>query len=103
MFANVKMGAANERDAVLLTERAILTDQDRKYVYVVGADNKAAYREVTLGASVAGERVIDKGLKAGDQVIVGGLMVVRPNLPVAPRKAAAAHDGGMHARVAAGK
>jgi len=97
------MGAANERDAVLLTERAILTDQDRKYVYVVGPDNKAAYREVTLGARVAGERVIDKGLKAGDQVIVGGLMVVRPNLPVAPRKAAAAHDSGTHARVAAGK
>jgi multidrug efflux system membrane fusion protein len=102
MFANVKMGAASERDAVLLTERAILTDQDRKYVYVVGPDNKAAYREVTLGASVAGERVIDKGLKAGDQVIVGGLMVVRPNLPVAPRKAAA-HEGTTNTRVAAGK
>jgi multidrug efflux system membrane fusion protein len=102
MFARVKMGSAAEQDAVLLTERAILTDQDRKYVYVVGPDNKAAYREVALGASIAGERVIDKGLQAGDQVIVGGLMVVRPNLPVEPRKATAQKAGGAHANVAAG-
>jgi multidrug efflux system membrane fusion protein len=102
MFARVKMGSAAEQDAVLLTERAILTDQDRKYVYVVGPDNKAAYREVALGASIAGERVIDKGLQAGDQVIVGGLMVVRPNLPVEPRKATAQNADGAHANVAAG-
>jgi multidrug efflux system membrane fusion protein len=102
MFARVKMGSAAEQDAVLLTERAILTDQDRKYVYVVGPDSTAAYREVALGASIAGERVIDKGLQAGDQVIVGGLMAVRPNLPVEPRKATAQKTDGGHANVAAG-
>jgi multidrug efflux system membrane fusion protein len=87
---------------VLLTERAILTDQDRKYVYIVGPDNTAAYREVALGASISGKRVIDKGLQEGDQVIVGGLMVVRPNLPVEPRKATAQETGGAQANVAAG-
>ena len=110
MFAQVKMGGATERDAVLLSERAILTDQDRKYVYVVQPDAKAAYREVALGASVADKRIIEKGLSAGDQVIVGGLMLVRPNTPVAPQPAATAKgdgakaDGakadGKHARVA---
>lgn len=93
MFARVKMGSALEREAVLLTERAILTDQDRKYVYVVNGDRKAAYREVTLGPGIAGRRVIEKGLQAGDQVIVGGMMVVRPNAVVAPRKADAQQAG----------
>jgi len=100
MFAQVKMGGATEQDAVLLSERAILTDQDRKYVYVVQPDAKAAYREVALGASVADKRIIEKGLSAGDQVIVGGLMLVRPNVPVAPHPAATAKAEGDHARVA---
>ena len=102
MFARVKMGSATERDAVLLSERAILTDQDRKYVYVVRPDKKAAYREVELGASIGGERVIDKGLAAGEQVIVGGLMVIRPNTPVAPRQVSLG-AGGERRRVAAGQ
>lgn len=100
MFARVKMGSATEQEAVLLSERAILTDQDRKYVYVVRADKKAAYREVALGASIGGERVIDKGLAAGEQVIVGGLMVVRPNAPVAPHQVSQG-PGGERAHVAA--
>ena len=102
MFARVKMGSAVERDAVLLSERAILTDQDRKYVYVVNGDGKATYREVTPGASIAGRRVIDKGLEPGDRVIVGGMMVVRPNASVAPRKAADARDGASRQAAAGG-
>jgi len=90
MFARLKMGSAIEQDALLLSERAILTDQDRKYVYVVDKDKKASYREVALGASIGGKRIIDKGLKSGDQVIVGGLMIVRPNAPVNPQPAKAA-------------
>lgn len=93
MFVRLKMGSAEKRDAMLLTERAILTDQDRKYVYVVSKDNKATYREVQLGASTGGKRVIDKGLEPGEKVIVGGLMVVRPNAPVAPNPAAGAEGG----------
>jgi multidrug efflux system membrane fusion protein len=93
MFARLKMGSAEKRDAMLLTERAILTDQDRKYVYVVNKDSKATYREVQLGASADGKRIIEKGLEPGEQVIVGGLMVVRPNVPVAPKSASPAKDG----------
>lgn len=87
MFTRLKMGSAAKQDAVLLSERAILTDQDRKYVYVVDKDSKATYREITLGASADGKRVIEKGLSPGEQVIVGGLMVVRPNAIVSPRPA----------------
>ena len=93
MFARVSMGSAEMHEAVLLTERAILTDQDRKYVYVVRPDGTAAYREVALGASVAGERIIDKGLAAGERVIVSGLMIMRPNTLVAPRQVSMATDG----------
>ena len=98
MFARLKMGSAEAHDAMLLTERAILTDQDRKYVYVVDKESKATYREVELGASTGGKRVIEKGLEPGDQVIVGGLMVVRPNAPVAPSPAAT--NAGAAAKVA---
>jgi multidrug efflux system membrane fusion protein len=102
MFATVRMGSASEGEAVLLSERAILTDQDRKFVYVVDAASKAAYREVKLGAAVSGQRVILDGLKPGEEVIVGGTMLVRPNAPVAPKSAVGKAGGETPARLAAG-
>ena len=63
---------------------AIGTDQNKKFVMVVGADNKAAYREVTLGAFVDGLRVVTNGLKPGERIIVNGLQRVRPGALVAP-------------------
>ena len=104
MFATVEMGTPGQHDRVLLSESAILTDQDRKFVYVVGDDNKVAYREVELGASVSGMRVITSGLSAGEQVIVGGMMVVRPNALVAPTNVASkANDDKTSTRIAAGQ
>lgn len=102
MFATVKMGSAIEHDLVLLSERAIMTDQDRRFVYVVDDGGKAAYREVHLGAAVSGKRVITAGLGAGDRVIVGGTMMVRPSTPVAPRNVAQGGTDEAPARVAAG-
>ena len=52
---------------------------------VVGDDNKAEYREVTLGAPVDGLRVVTKGLKAGERIVVNGLQRVRPGALVAPQ------------------
>ena len=85
MFARVELGSFEPRPAVLLSDTAILTDQDRKFVYVLGEDGKTAYRPVTLGASVAGERVVESGLKAGDRVITSGLMGIRPDMEVQPK------------------
>ncbi len=84
MFAEVKLGGPQVEEVVLLNPGDIGTDQDRKFVYLVGEEGTVAYREVSLGASVEGKRVITSGLEAGEQVILGGLMKVRPGLPVTP-------------------
>ncbi|MEA3278624.1 MAG: efflux RND transporter periplasmic adaptor subunit [Pseudomonadota bacterium] len=85
MFARVELGSPEERSVVLLSDKAILTDQDRKFVYVVGADGKTAYRPVTLGASINGKRVVESGLQAGDRVVTSGLMGIRPDMAVEPK------------------
>jgi multidrug efflux system membrane fusion protein len=64
--------------ALLVNERAVGTDQDKKFVLVVGAGDKAEYREVTLGAPVDGLRVVRSGLKGGERIVVNGLQRVRP-------------------------
>jgi len=84
-FARLFLGRADDKPVLLVSERAIGTDQDKRYVLVVDKDKKAAYREVTLGSAVDGLRVIRDGLTAGDQVIVSGLMRVRPGAPVEPK------------------
>jgi multidrug efflux system membrane fusion protein len=84
-FARMRLGRAENKPVLLVSERAIGTDQDKRYVLVVDAGNKAAYREVSLGAAVDGLRVIEHGLAAGDRVIVNGLQRVRPGAPVAPK------------------
>lgn len=84
-FARLFLGRADDKPVLLVSERAIGTDQDKRYVLVVDKDKKAAYREVTLGSAVDGLRVIRDGLSAGDQVIVSGLMRVRPGAPVVPK------------------
>jgi multidrug efflux system membrane fusion protein len=83
-FARVRMGQARTNRAVLVSERAIGTDQEKKFVLVVGAGNKAEYREVTLGAPAAGLRVVQSGLKAGERIVVNGLQRVRPGAVVQP-------------------
>ena len=83
-FAHLRMGQVKASAALLVSERAVGTDQSKKYVMVVGNDNKAAYREVTLGANVDGLRIVTSGLKPEERVIVNGLQRVRPGSLVAP-------------------
>lgn len=89
MFARVQLGSAVPKSVVLLSPGIVQTDQNRRFVYVVDADDKASYRQVTLGASVDDQRIITDGLSDGDRVIVGGVMSVRPGAPVAPREISA--------------
>jgi len=97
-FAKLRMGQVKTTAALLVNERAVGTDQNKKYVMVVGNDNKAAYREVTLGAHVNGLRIVTAGLQPQERVIVNGLQRVRPGALVAPApvameiKAEAARD-----------
>jgi multidrug efflux system membrane fusion protein len=86
LFARVKLGdTAQPRTAVLVVDRAIGTDQSRRYVLVVDAENKAVYREVRIGRLVDGLRVIESGLKPGEVIVVNGLQRVRPGAPVTPQ------------------
>lgn len=84
-FARIRMGQARSSQAILINERAVGTDQNKKFVLVVSEGNKAEYREVTLGAPIEGLRVVTSGLKAGETIIVNGLQRVRPGAVVAPQ------------------
>ena len=108
LFARVKLVGSSHYEALLIDDKAVLTDQDRRYVYVLGSDNQAQRRDVKLGRQVDGLRIVETGLQAGDQVIVHGVqkvffpgMAVQPN-PIAmgeppasgPQQTAAGEHGG---------
>ena len=78
------MGQAQATRALLVNDRAVGTDQNKKFVWVVGAGNKAEYREVTLGATAEGLRVVKSGLKPGERIVVNGLQRVRPGVVLQP-------------------
>lgn len=85
LFARVRLLGSGAHEAVLIHEAAVLTDQDRKYVYVVNADNQALRRDVTLGREAEGLRVVDQGLAPGDRIVVNGVRkVFFSGAPVAP-------------------
>ena len=67
---------------MLVEDRAVGTDLDRRFVLVVGGDTKVESRTVTLGPLVDGLRVVRKGLAAGELVVVNGLQRVRPGMQV---------------------
>lgn len=89
LFARVQLeagnGTANATKAILINDGAIGTDQSRKFVFVVGADNKAESRPVALGPLVDGMRVVRDGLKPGEKIVVNGLQRVRPGASLAPQ------------------
>jgi multidrug efflux system membrane fusion protein len=86
LFARVKLLGSGQVNAILIDEKAILTDQDRKYVYVVGDQNRAMRRDIVLGRESDGMRVVTSGLNPGDRVIVHGVQkIFMPGMPVAPQ------------------
>ena len=80
------MGSPSRKESILVSERAIGTDQDRKFVYII-EDGKATYREIKVGESVDGQRVVLSGLNIGDEVITEGVVRIRPGMPVTPKRA----------------
>jgi len=78
MFVSVRLASSYEFNGILIPERAVSSDQSKRYVYVVD-NNKVVYRELELGQQVNGERIVIAGLKVGDKVIVDGLQHVRPD------------------------
>ncbi len=85
LFARVRLLGASVENALLVHEQALLTDQDRRYVYVVGADGTAQRRDVQLGPQAEGLRVVTSGIAAGDRVVVNGTRkIFFPGQPVQP-------------------
>lgn len=101
-FARLSMGQAKTEDAVLVHERAIGTDQNKKYVIVVKPDNTTEYREITVGAKSDGLRVVTSGLKAQERIVVNGLQRIRPGSLVAPEMVSmnASTDPALQASIA---
>ncbi len=92
MFVSVRMGGDVLNNSLLVPESAVGNDQSKRFVFVVGAGDKAEYREVALGSTINGERVVTTGLKAGDRVILDGLQKLAPGAPVAPHDAQTARN-----------
>lgn len=84
LYARVRLGGGAPRPAVLIDEKAIGTDQDKRYVLVL-EDGKVAYREVRLGAAHDGLRVVESGLRPGERIVVNGMQRVRPGEAVTAR------------------
>lgn len=83
LFARVRLPGSAEFKATLVDDKAVLTDQDRKYVYIVDKEGKAQRRDITPGRLAAGLRIVQQGLNPGDKVIVDGLQkVFMPGMPV---------------------
>jgi membrane fusion protein, multidrug efflux system len=89
-YVKLRMGRAKAEPAVLVSERAIGTDQSKRFVMVVGPDDKAIWREVTLGGTANGQRIVSSGLEPGERIVVDGLQRVRPGMLLAPRPAESA-------------
>lgn len=91
LFARIRVPTSQEYPAVLISEEAIGTDQNQKFVLTLSSTNTADYRPVKLGPEHDGKRVIREGLKAGETVIVasGGMARVQPGRPVTPQQAGA--------------
>lgn len=85
LFARVQLLGSGTTDALLINEHAVLTDQDRKFVYVIGPKNTTVRKDVVLGPTIDGLRVVTSGLADGDLVVVNGTRkIFAPGQPVNP-------------------
>jgi membrane fusion protein, multidrug efflux system len=92
LYAKVRTAGSAAESAILVDDRAVGTDQDKKYVMVVDSGNKVGYRAVTLGPMVDGLRVVRSGLQKDERIVVDGLQRIHPNQIIAPEEVAMARN-----------
>jgi RND family efflux transporter MFP subunit len=93
LFARIRVPSSERHAAMMVSERAIGTDQAQKYLLTLTSSNTVAYQAVKLGPVIDGKRVIRSGLQPGVKVLVNGTQRVRPGMPVVPQEElAAVHD-----------
>jgi RND family efflux transporter MFP subunit len=88
MFARIRTPIGPPHQAIMISERALMSDQGQRYAYVVDEHNKVQYRPVTTGQLSQGLRVIESGLGSNDRVVLSGLQRVRKEMPVRPKEVA---------------
>jgi multidrug efflux system membrane fusion protein len=84
MFVSVEMGRPSLEKYILINERAIGTNQDRKFAFVVNEKSHVEYRQIQIGENIGNQRIIKSGLVEGDKVILDGFISVRPGMEVTP-------------------
>lgn len=84
-YGHANMIEAKPTSKVLVHDQVIGTDQNKKYVLVLLPDQTTSYRPVRVGPLVNGLRVIEEGLQAGDKVVAGRLVLLRPGMPIIPQ------------------
>src|SRR6266478_2340635 len=87
-FVRVRVASSPKYDALLVADRAIGSDQDQSFVYVVDSKNIARLRHITTGQLAEGLRVVKSGLQPDDVVIINGIIKVRPDSSVRPQQGA---------------
>ncbi|WLH15368.1 efflux RND transporter periplasmic adaptor subunit [Pseudomonas hefeiensis] len=92
LYARLKLVGSGTYSAVLINDEAVGTDLGKKFVLVMDADNKPAYRAVELGPKIEGLRIVRNGLSKDDTIIVKGLQRARPGSPVTPETIPMASD-----------
>jgi multidrug efflux system membrane fusion protein len=92
LYARLKLVGSATYNATLINDEAVGTDLGKKFVLVVDAEHKAAYRAVELGPKLEGLRIVRSGLAKGDQIVVKGLQRTRPGSPVEPQVVPMASD-----------
>jgi membrane fusion protein (multidrug efflux system) len=83
-FLKLRFKGDTKTNAVLVPQRAVLQGPKGPFVYVVGAEDKVEMRDVTATDWQGGQWLIEAGLKAGDRVVVNGLLRIAPGMPVKP-------------------
>jgi len=101
LFARMKLVGSGRYHAMMVPDRAIGTDQDRKFVLVLKPDTTVEYRSIQPGRLVDGLRVVTSGLKSGDRVVINGLQRIRPGMKVAATLGAMVPDSSVTSTEAA--
>lgn len=85
LFVRLRLPGSNAYSGVLIQDRAVGTDLDKRFVFVVKADQTIEYRPVVLGPVVDGLRVVRGGLQSGERIVVSGLQRVQPGIVIDPQ------------------
>jgi membrane fusion protein, multidrug efflux system len=97
LYARVRISGVETKPFMLVDQRAIGVDQDKKFVLVVGSDGRVAYREIQLGDERDGKRLVLSGVAPGERLVIKGTQGIKPGdqVNVITTQAANAVQGGI--------